>query len=132
MNRRKFIRTSAASSLGLLLAGTSSVFARTPKRVLVFGGTDFLGPAVVEALMADGHTVTIFNRGITNAELFSKVEKLKGFRSDDPKDQDLSALERRRFDAVIDVWPNAPYIVAPAAEFLKDQRTIISSSRQWA
>jgi hypothetical protein len=81
MNRRRFIRTSAASSVGLLLAGTSSAFARTPKKVLVFGGTDFLGPAVVDALMADGHTVTIFNRGVTNAELFPRVEKLRGFRS---------------------------------------------------
>jgi 2'-hydroxyisoflavone reductase len=121
MNRREFIRTSAASSLGLLLAGTSSVFARTPKRVLVFGGTGFLGPAVVEALMTDGHTVTIFNRGATNAELFPRVEKLRGFRSADPNDQDLSALSRRRFDVVIDVWPNDPAVVASAAEFMKDR-----------
>jgi len=121
MNRREFIRTSAASSLGLLLAGTSSVFARTPKRVLVFGGTGFLGPAIVEALMTDGHTVTIFNRGATNAELFPRVEKLRGFRSADPNDQDLSALSRRRFDVVIDVWPNDPAVVASAAEFMKDR-----------
>src|SRR4029453_18961376 len=121
MNRRKFIRTSAASSLGLLLAGTSIAFARTPKKVLVFGGTGFLGPAVIDALMADGHTVTIFNRGVTNAELFPRVEKLRGFRSTDPNDQDLSALSRRRFDVVIDVWPNEPDVVASAAEFMKDR-----------
>jgi hypothetical protein len=77
MNCRGFIQTSAASFLGLLLSNTAKVFARTPKKVLVFGGTDFLGPAVVDALMADGHTVTIFNRGVTNAELFSHVEKLR-------------------------------------------------------
>src|SRR5262245_23023897 len=121
MNRRRFIRTSTASSLGLLLAGTSQVFARTPKKILVFGGTDFLGPAVVDALMADGHTVTIFNRGVTNPDLLPKVEKLKGFRSADPNDQDLSALARRRFDVAIDVWPNDPDVVASAAEFLKDR-----------
>jgi nucleoside-diphosphate-sugar epimerase len=121
LNRRRFIRTSAVSSLGLLLTGASSVFARAPKKVLVFGGTGFLGPAVVEALMSDAHTVTIFNRGVTNAELFPRVEKLRGFRSADPNDQDLSALSRRRFDVVIDVWPNDPDVVASAAEFLKDR-----------
>lgn len=101
--------------------GTSRVLARTPKKILVFGGTDFLGPAVVEALMDDGHTVMIFNRGVTNPELFPKVEKLRGFRSADPNDQDLSALSRRRFDVVIDVWANEPDVVASAAEFLKDK-----------
>ena len=123
MNRRRFIRASAATSLGILLSRASipNAFAKTPKKVLVFGGTDFLGPAVVGALMVDGHTITIFNRGVTNAELFSRVEKLKGFRSADPNDQDLSALAHRRFDAVIDVWPNDPEIVASAAEFLKDR-----------
>ena len=123
MNRRRFIRASAATSLGILLSRASipNAFAKTPKKVLVFGGTDFLGPAVVDALMVDGHTVTIFNRGVINAELFSRVEKLKGFRSVDPNDQDLSALAHRRFDAVIDVWPNDPEIVASAAEFLKNR-----------
>ena len=123
MNRRRFLRTSAASSLGLLLSNelVSSAFARTPKKILVFGGTDFLGPAVVEALTNDGHTVTIFNRGVTNPELLPKVEKLRGFRSADPNDQDLSALGHRRFDAVVDVWPNDPDIVASAAELLKDK-----------
>src|SRR5438093_2344428 len=121
MNRRRFVRTSAASSFGLLVAGTSNVFARTPKKILVFRGTDFLGPAVVDALMADGHAVTIFNRGVSNPELFPHVEKLRGFRSADPNDQDLSALSRRRFDVVIDVLPNDPEIVASAAEFLKDR-----------
>jgi 2'-hydroxyisoflavone reductase len=72
-------------------------------------------------LMADGHTITLFNRGVTSAELFPKVEKLKGFRSANPNDQDLSALSHRQFDAVIDVWPNDPDIVASAAQFMKDR-----------
>jgi 2'-hydroxyisoflavone reductase len=121
MNRRRFIRISVASSLGLLLSHPSKMFARTPKKILVFGGTDFVGSAVVDALMADGHTLTIFNRGVTNPEFFPHVEKLRGFRSADPNDQDLSALSCRRFDVVIDVWPNDPDVVASAAEFLKDR-----------
>jgi 2'-hydroxyisoflavone reductase len=123
MNRRRFIRNSAGASIAMLFTSglVPSAFGKNPKRILVFGGTAFLGPAVVDALMADGHTITLFNRGITSAELFPKVEKLKGFRSANPKDQDLSALSHRQFDAVIDVWPNDPDIVASAAQFLKDR-----------
>jgi 2'-hydroxyisoflavone reductase len=77
---------------------------------------------VVDGLVADGHTVTLFNRGVTNPELFPHLEKLRGFRSPDENDQDLSALAHRRFDVIVDVWPNNPDVVASAAEFLK-QRT---------
>jgi 2'-hydroxyisoflavone reductase len=59
------------------------------KRILVLGGTFFLGPAVVEAAVAEGHTVTLFNRGITNPDLFPHLEKLRGFRSGDAGEQDF-------------------------------------------
>ncbi len=123
MDRREFIRVSirvaAASACSYVLPKTWGRSA--PKRILVFGGTSFLGPAVVDALLVDGHTVTLFNRGATNPDLFPHVEKLKGFRSSDGNDQDLSALSHRRFDAIVDVWPNEPDVVASAAEFLKDR-----------
>ena len=121
MQRREFLRLS-----GLLAAAStcSSVLPnawaeRAPKKILVLGGTFFVGPAVIDALLANGHTVTLFNRGVTNADLFPRVEKLKGFRSADQNDQDLSPLSHRRFDAVVDVWANEPEVVASAAEFLK-------------
>jgi 2'-hydroxyisoflavone reductase len=47
-------------------------------KLLVLGGTKFLGRAVVEAALAGGHDVTLFNRGVTNPELFPEVEKLRG------------------------------------------------------
>jgi len=116
--KRSFIATAAAcSSLFPLPALGSPV----PKHILVLGGTSFLGPALVEAAVAGGHTVTLFNRGITNPDLFPHVEKLRGFRSSDSGDQDLSALTHRHFDVVVDVWPNDPTTVASAAEFLKDR-----------
>jgi 2'-hydroxyisoflavone reductase len=93
----------------------------SPKKILVLGGTLFLGPALVDALTAEGHTVTLFNRGITNPDLFPHLAKLRGFRSPDVRDQDLTALAHRSFDAIVDVWPNDPNIVAPAALFLKDK-----------
>ena len=52
-------------------------------RLLVLGGTKFLGRAAVEAALARGHEVTLFNRGETNPELFPEAEKLRGDRTQD-------------------------------------------------
>ncbi|MGA2857617.1 MAG: NAD-dependent epimerase/dehydratase family protein [Candidatus Sulfotelmatobacter sp.] len=124
MNRRDFIKGSMLAAVGANCATLLSIPAlpsSAPKRILVLGGTLFLGPAIVEAALAAGHDVILFNRGITNPDLFPHLERLKGFRSNDPGDQDLSGLARRHFDVVIDVWPNDPAMVASAAEFLKDR-----------
>ena len=66
--------------------------------ILVLGGTVFLGRHVVEASLARGHDVTLFNRGQTRPELFPELEKLRGDR-----DGDLGALVGRSFDAVVDI-----------------------------
>ena len=124
MNRRHFLKHSALLSVATACSSLLPPITwatSAPKRILVLGGTFFLGPAVVDALVADGHTVTLFNRGVTNPDLFPHLEKLRGFRSADANDQDLSALSHRRFDVIIDVWPNDPALVAPAAEFLHEQ-----------
>lgn len=83
------------------------------KTLLVLGGTGFLGPHVVEAAVARGFTVTLFNRGKTNPHLFPELEKLQGDR-----DGDLAALEGRRFRAVIDTSGYVPRIVRASAELL--------------
>ena len=49
-------------------------------RALVLGGTRFLGRAIVDALLAAGHEPTLFNRGLTQPELFPNVEKYLGER----------------------------------------------------
>jgi nucleoside-diphosphate-sugar epimerase len=72
-------------------------------RVLVLGGTRFLGRALVDALLEQGHEATLFNRGRTNPDLYPGVEKLRGDRS-----SDLSALEGREWGAVLDVAPYMP------------------------
>ncbi len=84
-------------------------------RILILGGTGFLGPALVEASMARGHTLTLFNRGRTNPHLFPDVEKLEGNR-----DGDLKALEGRQWDAVVDTSGYVPRIVRDSATLLKD------------
>ena len=50
-------------------------------RILVLGGTRFVGRAFVEEALAAGHEVTLFNRGETNPELFPDVEKVRGDRT---------------------------------------------------
>jgi 2'-hydroxyisoflavone reductase len=72
MNRKEFLKgslwmTVAAACSSLLPSRLWATF--VPKRILVLGGTSFLGPAVVDALVADGHTVILFNRGVTNPDL---------------------------------------------------------------
>ncbi len=123
MNRRSFLRDSLLASAVSAISGfpLPALGTTAPKRLLVLGGTDFLGPAVVEAALAAGHTVTLFNRGITHPELFPRIEKLRGFRSADGNNQDLSALAHRRWDVVIDVWPNDPSMAASAADMLKER-----------
>ena len=124
MQRRRFLKHSLCASTMMALSGRLPLLAETqPKRILVLGGTYFLGPAFVEAALADGHTVTLFNRGVTNPELFPNVEKLRGFRAAASDDQNLSALGRRRWDVVIDIWPNDPALAESAALLLKDRTT---------
>ncbi|MDQ3821909.1 MAG: NAD-dependent epimerase/dehydratase family protein, partial [Actinomycetota bacterium] len=84
-------------------------------RLLVLGGTLFLGRHIVDAALARGHEVTTFNRGRTNPELFTEVEKLRGDR-----EADLSALAGRTWDAAIDVHGRMPSVVRPVAALLAD------------
>ena len=76
-------------------------------KLLIVGGTQFLGRAIVTAAVAAGHEVTLFNRGQTGTELFPDLEKLKGDRSTG----DYAALQGRVFDAVIDVCAYYPRAV---------------------
>jgi 2'-hydroxyisoflavone reductase len=84
-------------------------------KLLILGGTKFLGRHVVEAALARGDEVTIFNRGLHNAELYPEVERLRGDR-----DGGLEALRGRRWGAVIDTSGYVPRIVRESAELLAD------------
>jgi 2'-hydroxyisoflavone reductase len=83
-------------------------------RLLVLGGTRFLGRAVAESALARGHELTLFNRGETNPELFPEAERLRGDRRGD-----LSVLEGRTWDAVIDPSGYVPAVVRASAERLQ-------------
>jgi 2'-hydroxyisoflavone reductase len=84
-------------------------------KLLVLGGTKFLGRAAVETALSRGHEVTLFNRGQTNPDLFPDVEKLHGDRSGD-----LSALSSGTWDAVIDTSAYVPEHARSAGEALAD------------
>jgi 2'-hydroxyisoflavone reductase len=98
-------------------------------RMLVLGGTQFLGRHVVEAALARGHQVTLFNRGQTRPELFPEVEKLRGDR-----EGDLDALRGRSFDAVVDTSGYVPRLVSDTLQALGDvgHYTFVSSISVYA
>src|SRR5205807_6710007 len=87
------------------------------KRILILGGTGFLGPATVEAAVARGHQLTLFNRGKTRPGLFPNVETLLGDR-DPQKGEGLNALRNRKWDAVIDNSGFFPREVSASAKLL--------------
>ena len=94
-------------------------------KILVLGGTVFVGRHIVEAALARGHEVTMFNRGEHSPDLFPTVEKLRGNR-----DGDLTALAGRTWDAAIDTCGYVPRIVAASAQLLANgvkHYTFISS-----
>jgi 2'-hydroxyisoflavone reductase len=82
-------------------------------RLLILGGTKFVGRALTKAALERKHDVTLFNRGVTNPDLFTGVEHLAGDR-----DGDLSALEGRTWDAVVDTCGYVPRVVRASAELL--------------
>lgn len=83
-------------------------------RVLILGGTKFLGRAIAEAALARGHELTLLNRGETNPDLFPEAERLRGDRTGD-----LSALAGRAWDAVVDPSGYVPAVVRDSAELLR-------------
>ena len=92
-------------------------------KLLILGGTQFLGRAAVEAALERGHDVTLFNRGQTNPELFPEVERLVGDRAVDP-------LPSGAWDAVLDTSGQLPDVVRASAEALREsvQRYLFVSS----
>src|SRR6185295_9059821 len=129
MKRRTVLKAAGALTLATAISGP--LFAKSqPKTVLILGGTGFIGPHFVKALMDGGHTVTLFNRGKRDPEAHPGVEQLLGDR-----DGKLEALENRSWDAVIDNSGYFPRTVRLSAELLKPrvkQYIFISSIAAYA
>ncbi|MBT8404476.1 MAG: NAD-dependent epimerase/dehydratase family protein [Gemmatimonadetes bacterium] len=143
-DRREFLRTAGAAGLALgfggiprpalaqagdpALAANAKGDARSghPLRILVLGGTGFIGPHMVQYMLDRGHEVTLFNRGRSNTDLFPGVEKLVGDRNDD-----LTALEGRTWDVCFDNNASRIPWVELSTEVLRDSvdRYVYVSSR---
>src|SRR5688572_1281327 len=99
-------------------------------KLLVIGGSVFVGRTIVDTALARGHEVTMFNRGQQNPDLFPTVEKIRGDR-----DGEMDLLAGRQWDAVIDTCGYVPRVVSQSVEALKDSvphYTFISSISAYA
>ena len=94
-------------------------------KLLVIGGTSFVGRHIVEQALKNGHEVVLFNRGKTNPDLFPECRRIVGDRR---INMDQAALEH--WDAVIDTSGYTPNDVKPVIVALKeksDHYTFIST-----
>ena len=135
-DRRNFLRMTVAAGGAMTLgasglagadwageaqARTLGLAGQTPRRIrlLILGGTGFIGPHQVRYAVERGHEVTIFNRGRTAPGMFEGVEELTGDRAAGQ----LDALKGRTWDAVIDnsaARADAPAWVRDSANLLRD------------
>src|SRR5881392_4465774 len=117
--RREFIKLSAAAGGAFALTTGSTILLAEksvkPLRILILGGTGFIGPYQVQYALSRGHKITTFNRGKTHKnELPEGVEQLIGDRNGQ-----LDALKNRPWDVVIDNPTTLPAWVRDAAQILK-------------
>lgn len=119
--RREFLGTTlGALAISATARAASLGAAPAPKRILILGGTGFVGPHQVRHALARGHQVSIFNRGRSAPGMFGRdVEELVGDRA-----TNLDALRGRRWDVVIDEsasqGPTAADWVRSSATLLRD------------
>jgi len=118
-SRREFIKAGVVGGAAIAagvpqVAGAGEEKADfKPLRILVLGGTGFLGPHMVREALRRGHDVTLFNRGRTNNALFPDLETIKGDR-----DNGLDGLKNRKWDAVVDNSGWVPRHVQDSAHLL--------------
>ena len=119
LSRRDLLALAATSGAALALPSWARAVEAAPakKKLLILGGTRFLGPALVDAAMAKGWSLTLFNRGKSNPGLF-KDKPLEEIHGDRNIADDVKKLAGRKWDAVIDTSGYFPRQVRSAAEVL--------------
>lgn len=125
-NRREFLTTGLALGFSPLLSTRTltrpiePVAAEQKLKILILGGTSFLGPHQIAYALQRGHEVSTFTRGKTipkiHPELFDQVEQLVGDR-----ENDLEALKNREWDVVIDNSGRRTKWTEDTAQLLKDK-----------
>ncbi len=128
LNRRDAFKVLGAAALSTAWGGAEAK--SKALKVLMLGGTGFIGPHFVDALTAGGHTITLFNRGKRDPDAKPGVEQLLGDRNGQ-----IDALKGRDWDVVIDNSGYTPKQVRATAELLKghvQQYLFISSVAVYA
>jgi 2'-hydroxyisoflavone reductase len=112
MKRRTLLSLAAASTLTQLTPVWAAKRAK-PLRILILGGTRFIGLHMSALALARGHTLTFFNRGKTKTDRYPEVERIKGDRNGE-----IDGLKGRDWDVVIDNSGYVPRHVKLSAELL--------------
>jgi 2'-hydroxyisoflavone reductase len=129
--RRDFLRNSVAAAAGMGLGNAQADVRPAPAaptaeqlrsgdslKMLILGGSGFFGPAVVEEALRRGHSMTLFNRGKTNPQLFPELEKIRGDREQGVAPLESAVAEGRRWEVVIDTSGYIPAHVEASAGLL--------------
>jgi 2'-hydroxyisoflavone reductase len=120
-NRRAVVKVSGVALAGLafraLALGADTSKAPKPLRILILGGTGFIGPHQVRYALSRGHAITIFNRGRQEEDWPGPVEELLGDRNTG----DLKSLQGRNWDVCIDNPAMLPFWVRDAGLALHDK-----------
>lgn len=134
LNRRQLQLALAAFPASLDIPHAHAAAAEAPRagkplRLLILGGTGYVGPALVREAMRRGHQVTIFNRGLTRPHLFGEVQRLRGDRAPE-RGRGLAALENGTWDVVVDITAYYARQVEATAKLLaqRARRYIMISS----
>jgi 2'-hydroxyisoflavone reductase len=113
LDRREFMAAATLAAAGAAASSWSAEKARQPLRILLLGGTRFIGVPITELALKRGHTVTFFNRGKTNTDVLPQIERITGDRNGQ-----LDGLKDRKWDAVIDTSAYVPRVVKLSTELL--------------
>jgi 2'-hydroxyisoflavone reductase len=111
--RRDFIATSGAAVAAASFPGLLRSKPRSQLRILILGGTGYIGPHLVRHAVSRGHHVTTFTRGRRTPELPAGVEQLLGDRNGQ-----LDSLKGKKWDVVIDDSATNPDWVRQSTELL--------------
>src|SRR6185295_14168992 len=129
MKRRTLLSIAAAGALAATVptwaAGKKVKKAKKPLKILILGGTRFIGLHMTALALERGHTLTYFNRDKTKTDRYREVERIKGDRNGQ-----IEGLKDREWDVVIDNSGYVPRHVKLSAELLapKVKQYVFTSS----
>ncbi len=140
--RRQFIAAAGSAAVGAAIVPTALASLarrqdteRRKMKILILGGTGFLGPAIVNRAVENGHQLTLFNRGRSGPDMFPDLEHIEGDRYTDLTGLEKAVADGRTWDAVIDTFTYVPKTVTDAMDVLlpaMGQFIVISTTSVYA